>query len=221
MDRRAFDLINSITVVPGAIGAFRKSAVFRAGGFTYDTLAEDCDLTMRILKQGLIIRNCAEAIAYTEAPETLSALLKQRFRWSFGVIQSFWKNRNALFNKKYKYFGMVGMPNILIFQIILPLFSPLADLMMILGLFGDKPGKIIIYYLAFVLIDFLVGIIAFRMEREDYRKLVYIIPQRFVWRQLMYYILFKAIRKAMKGELNAWGIMKRTGNVSMKEAVSE
>jgi len=217
MDRRAFDLINSITVVPGAIGAFRRSAIFKAGGFTSDTLAEDCDLTMRILKQGFIVKNCAEAIAYTEAPETLSALLKQRFRWSFGVIQSFWKNRDALFNKKYKFFGMVGMPNILIFQIILPLFSPLADLMMIIGLFGDKPGKILTYYVAFVLIDFLVAIIAFRMEREDYRKLVYIIPQRFIWRQLMYYVLFKSIRKALKGELSGWGVLKRTGSVTMKE----
>ncbi len=218
MDRRAFDLINSITVVPGAIGAFKKSAVFEAGGFTSDTLAEDCDLTMRILKKGYIIKNCADAIAYTEAPETLRTLLNQRFRWSFGVIQSFWKNRNALFNKKYKYFGVVGMPNILIFQIILPLFSPLADLMMIIGLFGDKPGKILIYYVLFVLIDFVVAILAFWMEKEDYKKLIYIIPQRFIWRQLMYYILFKAIRKAMKGELSGWGVIKRTGNV--KEAVS-
>jgi cellulose synthase/poly-beta-1,6-N-acetylglucosamine synthase-like glycosyltransferase/peptidoglycan/xylan/chitin deacetylase (PgdA/CDA1 family)/spore germination protein YaaH len=219
MDRRAFDLLNSITVVPGAIGAFRKSAVFRAGGFTYDTLAEDCDLTMRILRQGFIVKNSAEAIAYTEAPETLNALLKQRFRWSFGVIQSFWKNREVLFNKKYKYFGMVGMPNILIFQIILPLFSPLADLMMVIGLFGDMPMRILIYYVAFVFVDLLVGVLAFWMEKEDYKKLVYIIPQRFIWRQLMYYILFKAIRKALKGELNSWGIIKRTGNVTMKETV--
>lgn len=217
MDRRAFDLLNSITVVPGAIGAFRKSAIFRAGGFTSDTLAEDCDLTMRILKQGYIVKNCAEAIAYTEAPETLGALLKQRFRWSFGVIQSFWKNRDALFNKKYKFFGMVGMPNILIFQIILPLFSPLADLMMIIGLFGDKPMKILIYYVVFVLVDFLVSIIAFRMEKESLRKLVYIIPQRFIWRQLMYYVLFKSIRKAVKGELSGWGVLKRTGTVKMDQ----
>jgi peptidoglycan-N-acetylglucosamine deacetylase len=217
MDRRAFDLINSITVVPGAIGAFRKEAISKAGGFTTDTLAEDCDLTMRILKQGYIVKNSGEAIAYTEAPETLNALLKQRFRWSFGVMQSFWKNRDALFNKKYKFFGMVGMPNILIFQIILPLFSPLADLMMIIGLLGDKPGRILAYYVAFVLIDFLVAIIAFWMEKEDYKKLVYIIPQRFIWRQLMYYILFKSIRKALKGELSAWGVLKRTGNVSVKE----
>lgn len=219
MDRRAFDLINSITVVPGAIGAFRKAAIYRAGGFTLDTLAEDCDLTMRILKQGYIVKNCGEAIAYTEAPETLNGLLKQRFRWSFGVIQSFWKNKDALFNKKYKFFGMLGMPNILVFQIILPLFSPLADLMMIIGLFGDKPGKIITYYVAFVLIDFLVAILAFWMEKEDYKKLVYIIPQRFVWRQLMYYVLFKSMRKALKGELSGWGALKRTGNVTMKKDV--
>jgi len=220
MDRRAFDLINSITVVPGAIGAFRKSAIFNAGGFTYDTLAEDCDLTMRILKQGYIVKNCDEAIAYTEAPETLNGLLKQRFRWSFGVMQSFWKNKDALFNKKYKYFGMLGMPNILIFQIILPLFSPLADLFMITGLFSDKPGKILAYYAGFVIIDFIVAIIAFWMQKEDYRKLVYIVPQRFIWRQLMYYVLFKSIRKALKGELSGWGALKRTGSVIIKKEVT-
>jgi len=218
MDRRAFDLINSITVVPGAIGAFRKSAIFKAGGFTYDTLAEDCDLTMRILKADYVVKNCAEALAYTEAPETLNMLLKQRFRWSFGVIQSFWKNKDALFNKKYKYFGMVGMPNILLFQIILPLFSPVADLMMLFGLAEGKPGKILFYYILFILVDFVVGIIAFRMERENYKKLLYIIPQRFIWRQLMYYILFKSVRRALKGELSGWGTVKRTGSVTMKKA---
>jgi len=217
MDRRAFDLINSITVVPGAIGAFRKEAIFKAGGFTTDTLAEDCDLTMRILKQGYVVRNAGEAIAYTEAPETIDMLLKQRFRWSFGVMQSFWKNRDALFNRKYKFFGMVGMPNILIFQIVLPLFSPLADLMMIAGFFSDHPEKIFAFYLAFIFIDLLVAIIAFKMEKEDYKKLIYIIPQRFVWRQLMYYILFKSLRRAVKGQHSGWGNLKRTGSVKMED----
>ena len=216
MDRRAFDLINSITVVPGAIGAFRKSAIYKAGGFTYDTLAEDCDLTMRILKAGYIVKNCAEAIAYTEAPETVNMLLKQRFRWSFGVIQSFWKNKDALLNRKYKFFGMIGMPNILVFQIILPLFSPIADLLMVVGLCEGNPGKILSYYIAFILVDFAVGILAFWMEKEDYRKLWYIIPQRFIWRQLMYYILIKSVRRAVKGELSGWGAVKRTGSVVLK-----
>jgi len=113
---------------------------------------------------------------------------------------------------------MIGMPNILLFQIILPLFSPIADLLMIFGLFGGHPGKILFYYVAFIVVDFIVGIIAFWMEKEDYRKLWYIIPQRFIWRQLMYYVLFKSIRRALKGELSGWGTVKRTGTVTMKES---
>lgn len=236
MDRRAFDLLNTITVVPGAIGAFSKEAINIAGGFTNDTLAEDCDLTMRILKAGYVVKNCAKAIAYTEAPESLSMLLKQRFRWSFGVMQSFYKNRNALFNKKYKYFGMIGMPNILIFQIILPLFAPLADLFMLIALMSGvfnlfnsgninleslsstfsistSLGQVLIYYIAFIVIDTAFALLAFTIEGEKYNKLVYLIPQRFIWRQLMYYVLFKSIRKALKGELNGWGVLKRNGTV--------
>ena len=83
----------------------------------------------------------------------------------------------------------------------------------IFGLMGDHKEKILIYYLAFVLVDFIVGIIAFRMEKESYKKLLYIIPQRLIWRQLMYYVLFKSIRRAVKGELSGWGVLKRTGNV--------
>ncbi|WP_231460156.1 glycosyltransferase [Pedobacter sp. Leaf132] len=237
MDRRAFDLLNIIIVVPGAIGAFRKDVVLEVGAFTTDTLAEDCDLTMRILKAGYQVKNCGTAIAYTEAPETVNMLLKQRLRWSFGVMQSFWKNRKTLFNKKYGYFGMVGMPNILLYQIILPLFSPLADLFMLLSLISgifslsainnltltgfsgilslhNGFGQVLFYYLIFIVVDMFFAAIAFKMENEKYNNLLYIFPQRFFWRQLMYLVLFKSIRKAIKGELGTWGTLKRTGNVS-------
>jgi len=115
---------------------------------------------------------------------------------------------------------MVGMPNILIFQIVLPLFSPLADLFMIIGLFSEHPWKIVAYYVGFVLIDCIVATVAFWMQKEDYKKLIYIIPQRFLWRQLMYYVLFKSIRRALKGELSGWGALKRTGNVTIKKDVA-
>jgi len=91
VDRKAFAYMNAITVVPGAIGAFRKEAIEKAGGFSTDTLAEDCDLTIRILRCGYLIDNENKAIAMTEAPETLSQFMKQRFRWTFGVMQTFWK----------------------------------------------------------------------------------------------------------------------------------
>src|SRR5206468_7257806 len=133
-DRRAFALLNAITVVPGAIGAFRKDAIADAGGFTTDTLAEDCDLTVRIIRAGYIVENENNALAFTEAPEKLRQFIKQRFRWSFGILQTFWKHKKVLFNKNYGWLGWVAMPNILLFQYIIPFFIPLADFFMLVGL---------------------------------------------------------------------------------------
>lgn len=216
-DRKAFDILNCITVVPGAIGAFRKEALEDAGGFTTDTLAEDCDLTIRILRTGYRVRSNSEAIAMTEAPEKMEQFLKQRFRWSFGVMQTFYKHRDACFNVQYKGLGLVALPNILIFQILLPLFSPLADLLMLAGLFTGNAERIGFYYLIFQLVDLAGAIIAFSFERQNIMKLWMLIPQRFTYRWLMYYILFKALSKAMKGELQGWGVLKRTGNVTMTD----
>jgi cellulose synthase/poly-beta-1,6-N-acetylglucosamine synthase-like glycosyltransferase/spore germination protein YaaH/peptidoglycan/xylan/chitin deacetylase (PgdA/CDA1 family) len=219
-DRRAFELLNCITVVPGAIGAFRKDAVIRSGAFTTDTLAEDCDLTMRLHRNGYKVKNCNKAISYTEAPETMRQFLKQRFRWSFGVMQSFWKHRDAVFNPKYKNFGLVALPNILIYQIILPFLAPLADFILLFSLLAAGFGiiqsdisNIIFYYFIFTLVDMAGAALAFSFEKEDYKKLLWMIPQRLIYRQLMYYILFKSFNKALKGELQGWGILKRTGNV--------
>jgi len=217
-DRKAFAAVNAITVVPGAIGAFQKKALEEAGGFTTDTLAEDCDLTVRILRRGYIIKNDNNAIAMTEAPESVRMFLKQRFRWSFGVMQTFWKNRDALFNWKYKWLGWVALPNILIFQFIIPTIAPLADIFMIIGLATGNSEKILVYYFAFMLVDAAVSILAFSYEKEKISKLIWLIPQRFVYRWLMYYILFKSYRKAIKGELQHWGVLKRTGNVKDVEA---
>jgi len=212
-DRKAFAWLNAITVVPGAIGAFRKRAIEEAGGFTTDTLAEDCDLTVRILRCGYTIENDNRAVAMTEAPETLRMFLKQRFRWSYGVMQTFWKNRDALLNWKYKWLGYVALPNILIFQYIIPFVIPLADFFMIFGLLTGNASKIAGYYLVFMLVDLAVALLAFSFEKERLTKLIWLIPQRLIWRWLTWSVLFRAVRRALKGELQHWGVLKRTGNV--------
>ena len=219
-DRRAFDLLNCITVVPGAIGAFQKDAILIAGGFTSDTLAEDCDLTMRFLRNGYIVRNCTDAISYTEAPETFKQFMKQRFRWSFGVMQCFWKHRDTVFNSKYKNFGMIAMPNIFIYQIVLPILAPLADIILLLSLLMASLGivvasipHIIFYYFIFTLVDIAGAALAFAYEKENHLKLIWMVPQRLIYRQMMYYILIKSINKAIKGEMQGWGNLKRTGSV--------
>ena len=214
-DRMAYSYINAITVVPGAIGAFRKEAIERAGGLTTDTLAEDCDLTMRINEAGYIIENENYAVAMTEAPENVRQFVKQRVRWCFGVMQTFWKHRSSLFNAKKKGFGLWAMPNMLIFQYIIPTFSPLADVLMFIGLFSGNALQIFAYYLLFLLVDASVSIMAYIFEHERLWVLLWIIPQRFFYRWIMYYVLFKSYLKAIKGELQSWGVLKRTGHVKI------
>jgi cellulose synthase/poly-beta-1,6-N-acetylglucosamine synthase-like glycosyltransferase/spore germination protein YaaH/peptidoglycan/xylan/chitin deacetylase (PgdA/CDA1 family) len=217
-DKRAFDLLNCITVVPGAIGAFRKDIILEVGGFTTDTLAEDCDLTIRILRAGYEVRYAETALAYTEAPETIKMFLRQRFRWSFGIMQSLWKNRDALFNTKYRNLGFIALPNILFFQFLLPIFSPFAELMMILGFIGGYFQQILVYYILFLLVDVIAAGIAISFEKERLTSLWILLPQRFVYRQLMFWVLVKSIIMALKGTLVGWGILKRTGNVRIKTA---
>lgn len=217
-DRRAFASLNAITVVPGAIGAFRKQAIKDAGGFTTDTLAEDCDLTIRILRAGYQVNNENNALAFTEAPEGVKQFLKQRFRWSFGILQTFWKHKDMLFNRKYKWLGCFAMPNILLFQYLVPAFIPLADFFMLTGLLTGNASNILPYYFAFILFDAGISFIAFRMEKEKMGRLIWIIPQRLIYRWLMWWVLFKSSRRAIKGELQNWGVLKRTGRV--KEVIA-
>lgn len=214
-DRMAYSYINAITVVPGAIGAFRREAIIKGGGLTTDTLAEDCDLTMRIIKAGYVIENENHAVALTEAPENLHQFVKQRVRWCFGVMQTFWKHRGSLFSTRQKGFGLWALPNMLVFQYIIPTFSPLADLLMLLGLFTGNAAQIFAYYLLFLAVDASVSIMAYLFEHEKLWVLLWIIPQRFFYRWIMYYVLFKSYLKAIKGELQQWGVLKRTGNVKV------
>lgn len=140
-------------------------------------------------------------------------------------MQCFWKHRDTVFNPKYKNFGMIAMSNILVYQMILPFLAPLADLILVISLIAASFGiimasisHIIFYYVIFSLVDIAGAALAFAFEKEDYKKLIWMIPQRLIYRQLMYFILFKSFNRALKGEMQGWGSLKRTGRV--KEILS-
>ena len=137
-DRLAFDHINGILVVPGAIGAWRVSAVREAGLFCQDTLTEDADLTVSVNRAGYQVIYEDRAVAYTEAPRTIRALLGQRLRWSLGMFQSAWKHKRAIFEDRR--IGLVAIPDMLIFGYLFPLLAPIADLFAILAAYGWLAG---------------------------------------------------------------------------------
>ena len=213
LDRRALDLLNAITVVPGAAGAWRKDLIVQLGGFGHDTLAEDTDLTLAIRRLDYQIRYDEEAIAWTEAPEKTSALAKQRFRWAFGTLQAVWKHRDATFNPAYGYLGMVALPSIWIFQVLLAFLSPFAEIAMIIALYAGNWRVVLLYYLGLFLLELLSAVLAYALERAPAWDLVLLFIQRIFYRQLMYYVLGKSILYAMRGRLVGWGKLERTASV--------
>jgi cellulose synthase/poly-beta-1,6-N-acetylglucosamine synthase-like glycosyltransferase/peptidoglycan/xylan/chitin deacetylase (PgdA/CDA1 family) len=222
MEKRAFDLLNCITVVPGALGAWRRKAIEAAGGITADTVAEDADLTIAIRRLGWRVSYDEEAIAWTEAPETAGQLIRQRFRWTFGTLQSFWKHGDTLLRPKYGTLGCIALPNIFVFQLVLPLISPVIDLMFFgsLLLWGLAQFRVtqlpqlwttadveksVFFFLGFLLIDILTCMVAFALERkEDWTLLIPVLLQRFYYRQLMYVVLFRSVKEAVSGRPVGW-----------------
>jgi cellulose synthase/poly-beta-1,6-N-acetylglucosamine synthase-like glycosyltransferase len=189
--------------------------MLEAGKFDVDTLAEDCDLTIRILRNGHEVRYASDSVAMTEAPESLKQFIKQRFRWTFGIMQTFWKHKDACFNPKYKGLGLLALPNFLIFQLLIPILTPLADILMIASIVSGNGALIMLWYCIFLGVELMGALMAFSFEKEKKGKLWLMLLQRIIYKYLMWYVLMKSITKAIKGELIGWGILKRTGSVRM------
>jgi peptidoglycan-N-acetylglucosamine deacetylase len=238
-ERRALNTMGAVSVVPGAIGAWRVSAVREAGGFHTDTVAEDADLTMALLQLGYRVEYQDLALAYTEAPVNARGLMRQRFRWSFGILQSVWKHRAAFAREGV--LGWIALPNIAIFQVLLPLVSPFIDIMFFVGMIwyfiqksfhpeSTDPGsfqRLIVFFVAFLVMDFLASAIAFALERrrpeapEDPWLLSQVWLQRFAYRQLFSLVLLKTLKRAAEGRRFAWDKLERTAAMSYQPAENQ
>src|ERR1700728_2201259 len=231
-ERRALDLFDVVMVVPGAIGAWRTAAVKKGEGYHSNTVAEDADLTMNLLEQGYCVIYEDQALAFTEAPVTADGLARQRFRWSFGILQAIYKHKGAI--SKHRAMGLFALPNILIFQILLPLVSPLIDVMFVAGVihyFIDKHFHpettstdsfymLLAFFAAFLIVDFAASALAFALERKhpaskgDGWLLFHIWIQRFTYRQLFSVVLFKTVKRAIDGKPFSWDKLERTATMS-------
>jgi cellulose synthase/poly-beta-1,6-N-acetylglucosamine synthase-like glycosyltransferase/spore germination protein YaaH/peptidoglycan/xylan/chitin deacetylase (PgdA/CDA1 family) len=222
LEKRAFDLLNCIPVVPGAVGAWRTDMVRSCGGFSGDTVAEDTDLTLTLRRRGWKIQYDEDAIGHTEVPDTAEALIRQRFRWTFGTLQAVWKHRDTFGKIRYGTLGLIAIPNVFLFQILLPLVSPVIDLLFLASIvlwglaqfrFARMPQlwtsedvvRSLIFFAAFMLIDLLTCVIAFTLEKhEDWSLLAPLLIQRFYYRQMMYVVLFRALMGAVQGRAVGW-----------------
>jgi len=229
IERRALTRFDAIMVVPGAVGAWRRKALEDVGGYPEDTLAEDQDLTIAIQRHGWKIAYDEDAVAWTEAPETLRALGKQRFRWAYGTLQCLWKHRSVLSERSPSGLAFVGMPQAWMFQIVFAMISPLIDLALAISIIGTivrtmQHGwaqtqtdvlRMGVYWIGFTAIDVACGWVAYRLDvREKHYPAFLLLAQRFVYRQLMYSVVIRAVGAATAGLGIGWGKMERTGRVN-------
>jgi cellulose synthase/poly-beta-1,6-N-acetylglucosamine synthase-like glycosyltransferase/peptidoglycan/xylan/chitin deacetylase (PgdA/CDA1 family) len=215
IDRRVQDSWGVVTTVPGAVGAYRTRVLRSIGGISADTLAEDTDLAIALGRAGWRVVYEPTARAWTEAPATLGQLWRQRYRWSYGIMQSLWKHRHAVVERGASgHMGRVGLGLTALFQIVLPLLAPLVDIYLVYGLFFLDPVVTAITWGGVLFVQLLLGAVAFRLEGESVRSLWLLPAQQLVYRQLMYAVLIQSIATAAAGVALRWQKIPRVGDFS-------
>jgi peptidoglycan-N-acetylglucosamine deacetylase len=211
LDRRAYDVLDAIPVVPGAASAYRAQAIRDAGGIQSDTLAEDTDLTLALHRAGYRVRHTTRARAFTEAPQTLRALFRQRKRWSFGTLQCLWKHGALCCNRSFAWLGLFVIPSIWFFQIFLVALIPIVDAWLVVTLIRGESGPLLYYATFFMAVDLALALVACRLEGEPLRTALLILPMRLVYRPLLSLAILSSVSRALRGTWMAWGLQERWG----------
>ncbi|MFI7577319.1 bifunctional polysaccharide deacetylase/glycosyltransferase family 2 protein [Micromonospora sp. NPDC049497] len=215
LDRRMYDVLECMPTIPGAIGAFRREVLLAVGGVPSDTLAEDTDLTMKVLRAGWRVVYEESAIAWTEAPSTLRQLWRQRYRWCYGTMQAMWKHRHALREPGAGgKLGRRGLPYLTVFQIVLPLAAPAVDVYAVYGLLFLPWSNLVLAWAGLLLLQGLTAAYALRLDRERYGPLWSLPFQQLVYRQLMYLVVVQSVVTALVGNRLRWQRMVRTGEAA-------
>ena len=214
LDRRLLDLMRCITTVPGAAGAFRREALEAAGGLSSDTLAEDTDITMAVLRAGYEVVHEERARAWTEAPGSVNDLWRQRYRWGYGTLQCMWKHRRAVVEHgSGRRLGLVGIPYMLFFQVLLPLAAPVIDVFALHGLLAGNAGRVVTVWLVYAAVQVATAGYALRLDGESLRPLWSLPLQQFFYRQMIYLVIIQSLVSAVAGAHLPWHKLHRSGEV--------
>lgn len=211
IQRRAFAFLGCMQVMSGAIAAFRKDVLKEIGGHSSDTIVEDMDVTISVLKAGYKVKYDGSAIAYTEAPENLWDFLRQRCRWTFGGFQVINKHKTMLFNRKYGNIGMIGLTYFLIFPWIDVAISLLFFYIVAKTIWIGAYTEFVIFYAGMAAIQCLMLLYALKLDMEDKRLVWLCLSESFWYNHLISFATLSAgIRYACQCSIS-WNKMERLG----------
>jgi biofilm PGA synthesis N-glycosyltransferase PgaC len=213
MARSAQSFVKLVNIIPGPIGLFRKKAVEESGYYSDETFAEDADLTLKILANGWKIYYEPNSISYTEAPEKLSQLLKQRYRWTRGILQSIRKHKKLMFNPTINFGDTFILWTMFYEALIWPAMNIAANLFFIIAaMFFGLTSLIFFWWAGLAFLDLVTALYCVAVEKEEFRLVSYSLIYR------MFFILMIDVSKLMStieeflGIRMTWGKLERVGS---------
>jgi poly-beta-1,6-N-acetyl-D-glucosamine synthase len=214
MARRAQGFVRVVNIIPGPIGVFRRSVLQEVGGYEHDTFAEDADLTLKILSSGYHIVYEDRAIAWTEAPETVNDLIKQRYRWTRGILQAVRKRKLALLNpvSLWVWLSLVMM---LAEGIAMPAASVIVNGMFAMTALanGQLGAYIVWWFLLFNLLDLVAAMYCVSAEQEELRLVPYALFMRFFYFPIIDVTKLMATVEELQNVEMTWGKLQRSGRL--------
>lgn len=207
--RRGLEYFGAITIVPGALGAFRKKSLEEAGTYHKETLVEDFDATMKVLRSGMIVNGSSKATAYTQAPQTLRDFWKQRKRWYRGNLQVLRRHSDILLNPRFGYLHRLSYPLMAIHMLVIPIAS-----MMMWGfaIYQLVVGEylFVVYTLAmYIALQYLVSAMAVRMDSDDKKMILYSVFLVIGFKQITDFMQVKAVIEEAFGKKAIWTSAQR------------
>lgn len=212
--RRAFDIFGAITIVPGALGAFRKSYLQEAGAYSKQTIVEDFDQTIKLLKAGLITQGSSKAAAYTEVPETIQEFIKQRKRWYRGNLQVIMKHSDVVMNPRFGNLQRIAFPYLMIALLITPMIGIVGTINAIVGVIQGDGWYVFQVTAIFATVHVLMAALAIRIDGEDPKLLWYVVPMIFWYKQMVDILLIRAVIEHAVKKKATWTSVKRTGSIT-------
>ena len=226
--RTAWSRLGILLIISGALGLFDRATVIEAGGYDTDTVGEDAELVFRLHRfcreQGRAYRISfvADPVCWTEAPSTMRQLTSQRDRWQRGLLQGIWKHRSMLGRRRYGRIGLVGLPLLLVFDVVGPFIEMLGYPAFALSLALDLVSawsavQVLILGIAF---GFALSLAALFLEERGFQRyrrwtcigrlVLAAIVENFGYRQYNTFVRVRALFRLKTGR-HTWGEMQRVG----------
>jgi cellulose synthase/poly-beta-1,6-N-acetylglucosamine synthase-like glycosyltransferase len=224
--RVGLDALNGILILSGAFSLFRKASIVEAGGYRVKNVTEDMELITRLHRHAIerktpyAIKFISDPVCWTEVPEDLKMLGRQRRRWHLGLMQSIIQNRSALFNPRYGKFGWVVLPYYLFIELLSPVVEVIGYVAVVLSyLFGMLSFEFMYLFLALaVLYGIFLSTASIFLEEITYRRyprwghlfrlLFYGVIENFGYRQINSFWRFQAFLKYLVG-MRKWEYVEK------------